>query len=267
MVAAALLYRRAGEADWREIPDGGARQRRVDGRVHRRGARTLRVHGRRLDRPVRKLAPRAVEEVRGRAGRHERAPRRRAAPGRDAAGGRRDHRRPWSASARASARGTRCSPARPAPIRRAARRSRRRPRGSRTSPPWASTSSTCRRFTRSAAPSARGPTTRSRPGPTIRAARGPSAAAEGGHDAVEPGLGTIEDFDRFVEAARRHGLEIALDLAYQASPDHPYVKEHPEWFRQRPDGTIKYAENPPKKYQDIYPINFESPTGRRSGRS
>ena len=83
-------------------------------------------------------------------------------------------------------------------------------------------------------------------------------SAEGGHDAVEPGLGTIEDFDRFVEAARRHGLEIALDLAYQASPDHPYVAEHPDWFRRRPDGTIKYAENPPKKYQDIYPINFES---------
>jgi starch synthase (maltosyl-transferring) len=81
---------------------------------------------------------------------------------------------------------------------------------------------------------------------------------EGGHDAVEPGLGTLDDFDRFVEAARRHHLEIALDLAYQASPDHPYVKEHPEWFRRRPDGTIKYAENPPKKYQDIYPFNFES---------
>jgi starch synthase (maltosyl-transferring) len=81
---------------------------------------------------------------------------------------------------------------------------------------------------------------------------------EGGHDAVEPGLGTIEDFDRFVERAQRHGLEIALDLAYQASPDHPYVQQHPEWFRHRPDGTIKYAENPPKKYQDIYPINFES---------
>ncbi|CAN5719631.1 alpha-1,4-glucan--maltose-1-phosphate maltosyltransferase [soil metagenome] len=81
----------------------------------------------------------------------------------------------------------------------------------------------------------------------------------GGHDAVEPGLGTIEDFDRFIEAARRQGLEVALDLAYQASPDHPYVRQHPEWFRQRPDGTIKYAENPPKKYQDIYPINFESP--------
>ena len=81
---------------------------------------------------------------------------------------------------------------------------------------------------------------------------------EGGHTAVEPGLGTLDDFDRFVEAARRHGLEIALDLAFQASPDHPWVREHPEWFRHRPDGTIKYAENPPKKYQDIYPFDFES---------
>ena len=80
----------------------------------------------------------------------------------------------------------------------------------------------------------------------------------GGHTAVDPGLGTIDDFDRFVEAAGRHGLEVALDLAYQVSPDHPYVREHPGWFRQRPDGSIKYAENPPKKYQDIYPINFES---------
>jgi starch synthase (maltosyl-transferring) len=81
---------------------------------------------------------------------------------------------------------------------------------------------------------------------------------DGGHMAVEPGLGTIADFDRFVEAASSHGIEIALDLAYQVSPDHPYVREHPEWFRHRPDGTIKYAENPPKKYQDIYPINFDS---------
>jgi starch synthase (maltosyl-transferring) len=83
-------------------------------------------------------------------------------------------------------------------------------------------------------------------------------ADAGGHTAVDPALGTIDDFDRFVESARRHGLEIALDLAYQASPDHPYVGEHPEWFRHRPDGSIKYAENPPKKYQDIYPFNFES---------
>ena len=83
-------------------------------------------------------------------------------------------------------------------------------------------------------------------------------SADGGHKAVEPGLGTIADFERFVEAARAHGLAVALDIAYQASPDHPYVQGHPEWFRHRPDGTIKYAENPPKKYQDIYPINFES---------
>ncbi|HEU4936123.1 MAG TPA: alpha-1,4-glucan--maltose-1-phosphate maltosyltransferase [Vicinamibacterales bacterium] len=81
---------------------------------------------------------------------------------------------------------------------------------------------------------------------------------EGGHTAVEPGLGTIEDFDTFVAAAAAQGLEIALDVAFQTSPDHPYVREHPDWFRQRPDGSIKYAENPPKKYQDIYPLNFES---------
>jgi starch synthase (maltosyl-transferring) len=81
---------------------------------------------------------------------------------------------------------------------------------------------------------------------------------EGGHTAVEPGLGTIQDFRWFREQAEAAGMEIALDLAYQASPDHPYTREHPEWFKQRPDGTLKYAENPPKKYQDIYPINFES---------
>ena len=96
------------------------------------------------------------------------------------------------------------------------------------------------------------------PGPDDVGSPWAIGAETGGHDAVEPSLGTIADFDRFVLAAKRRGLEIALDLAYQASPDHPYVKEHPAWFRQRPDGTIKYAENPPKKYQDIYPINFES---------
>jgi starch synthase (maltosyl-transferring) len=83
-------------------------------------------------------------------------------------------------------------------------------------------------------------------------------AAEGGHVAVEPGLGTLEDFGRFVEKARRLDLEVALDLALQASPDHPWVTEHPEWFHHRPDGTIKYAENPPKKYQDIYPFDFDT---------
>jgi starch synthase (maltosyl-transferring) len=79
---------------------------------------------------------------------------------------------------------------------------------------------------------------------------------EGGHKAVHPGLGTLEDFRRLVRAAHEHGLELALDFAIQVSPDHPYVEEHPEWFFIRPDGTIKYAENPPKKYQDIYPLNF-----------
>jgi starch synthase (maltosyl-transferring) len=79
----------------------------------------------------------------------------------------------------------------------------------------------------------------------------------GGHTAIEPGLGTMEDFQAFCREAERLGLEVALDLAWQCSPDHPWVREHPEWFRHRPDGTIKYAENPPKKYQDIYPLDFE----------
>jgi starch synthase (maltosyl-transferring) len=83
-------------------------------------------------------------------------------------------------------------------------------------------------------------------------------AAEGGHKAVHPDLGTLEDFRRFVSKAREHGLEVALDIALQCSPDHPYVTEHPSWFRWRPDGTVQYAENPPKKYQDIYPFDFES---------
>ncbi|HLY21984.1 MAG TPA: alpha-1,4-glucan--maltose-1-phosphate maltosyltransferase [bacterium] len=83
-------------------------------------------------------------------------------------------------------------------------------------------------------------------------------AAEGGHTAIHPELGTFEDFRRLIIRARGCGLEIALDLAYQCAPDHPYVREHPEWFRRRPDATIQYAENPPKKYQDIYPFDFDS---------
>ncbi|CAM5626249.1 alpha-1,4-glucan--maltose-1-phosphate maltosyltransferase [Streptomyces pilosus] len=81
---------------------------------------------------------------------------------------------------------------------------------------------------------------------------------EGGHDAVHPRLGTLEDFTRFVARAAELGLEIALDFALQCSPDHPWVHKHPEWFHHRPDGTIAYAENPPKKYQDIYPIAFDA---------
>ncbi len=80
--------------------------------------------------------------------------------------------------------------------------------------------------------------------------------ADGGHDAVNPDLGTIQDFDAFVAAARTLDMEVALDYALQCSPDHPWVTTHPDWFHQRPDGTIAYAENPPKKYQDIYPLNF-----------
>jgi len=82
-------------------------------------------------------------------------------------------------------------------------------------------------------------------------------AIEGGHDAIHPDLGTFEDFDALVAAAKAKGMEVALDVALQCSPDHPWVKEHPDWFDHRPDGTIAYAENPPKKYQDIYPLNFD----------
>jgi starch synthase (maltosyl-transferring) len=80
----------------------------------------------------------------------------------------------------------------------------------------------------------------------------------GGHTAVHPGLGTLDDFKKLVKHANKLGLEVAIDLAFQCAPDHPWVSEHPEWFRWRPDGTVQYAENPPKKYEDILPLNFES---------
>jgi len=83
-------------------------------------------------------------------------------------------------------------------------------------------------------------------------------AKEGGHKSILPELGTLEDFQWFLSEAGNHGAEVALDIAFQCAPDHPWVKEHPQWFRWRPDGTVQYAENPPKKYQDILPINFES---------
>jgi len=85
---------------------------------------------------------------------------------------------------------------------------------------------------------------------------------EGGHKAVHPELGTLDEFRRLLETAREGGIDIALDLAYQCSPDHPYACEHLEWFHHRPDGTIQYAENPPKKYEDIYPFAFDSPRWR-----
>ncbi len=83
-------------------------------------------------------------------------------------------------------------------------------------------------------------------------------AAAGGHDAIHPALGTLEDFQHLLAYARTLNLEVALDLAFQCSPDHPYVRDHPEWFRRRPDGSIQFAENPPKKYEDIYPFDFET---------
>ncbi|WP_459973642.1 alpha-1,4-glucan--maltose-1-phosphate maltosyltransferase [Nocardioides pyridinolyticus] len=100
------------------------------------------------------------------------------------------------------------------------------------------------------------------PGPEDTGSPWAIGSKDGGHDAIHPDLGTFDDFDAFVGRARDLGLEVALDLALQAAPDHPWVKTHPEWFTTRADGTIAYAENPPKKYQDIYPINFDNdPTG------
>jgi starch synthase (maltosyl-transferring) len=81
---------------------------------------------------------------------------------------------------------------------------------------------------------------------------------EGGHKSIHRELGTLDDYKALIAAAKKSGIDIAMDIAFQCAPDHPYVKEHPQWFRQRPDGTIQYAENPPKKYQDIYPFNFET---------
>ncbi len=95
------------------------------------------------------------------------------------------------------------------------------------------------------------------PGPNDPGSPWAIGAEEGGHDAVHPDLGTLEDFDRLVARANELGLEIALDFAIQCSPDHPWLKEHPEWFQHRPDGTLKYAENPPKRYQDIHNVDWD----------
>jgi len=108
----------------------------------------------------------------------------------------------------------------------------------------------------------KGPNNTLDPGPDDTGSPWAIGSKDGGHDAIHPDLGTFEDFDAFVAKAQSLGIEVALDLALQAAPDHPWVKTHPEWFTTRADGTIAYAENPPKKYQDIYPINFDNdPTG------
>ena len=104
----------------------------------------------------------------------------------------------------------------------------------------------------------KGPNNTLTPGPEDVGSPWAIGSAAGGHDAIDPNLGTIEDFDAFVAHAHELGLEVALDLALQCAPDHPWALEHPEWFTIRPDGTIAYAENPPKKYQDIYPVNFDT---------
>ncbi len=104
----------------------------------------------------------------------------------------------------------------------------------------------------------KGPNNTLTPGPQDPGSPWAIGSAEGGHDAVHPDLGTIEDFDAFVARTRELGMELALDLALQCAPDHPWASEHPEWFTTRVDGTIAYAENPPKKYQDIYPVNFDN---------
>ncbi len=104
----------------------------------------------------------------------------------------------------------------------------------------------------------KGPNNTLTPGPDDPGSPWAIGSDEGGHDAVHPGLGTLEDFDAFVARTRELGMEVALDLALQCAPDHPWAKEHQEWFTTRVDGTIAFAENPPKKYQDIYPLNFDN---------
>ncbi len=104
----------------------------------------------------------------------------------------------------------------------------------------------------------KGPNNSTNAGPNDPGSPWAIGSAEGGHKAIHPELGALEDFRELINAAAGYGIELALDIAFQCAPDHPYVKEHPEWFRKRPDGTIQYAENPPKKYQDIYPFDFET---------
>jgi starch synthase (maltosyl-transferring) len=108
----------------------------------------------------------------------------------------------------------------------------------------------------------KGPNNSTTAGPDDEGSPWAIGSEEGGHKAIHPKLGNFADFDRLVAATHSHGMELALDIAFQCSPDHPWVKQHPDWFLHRPDGTIQYAENPPKKYQDIYPLNFESPAWR-----
>ena len=132
-----------------------------------------------------------------------------------------------------------------------------------TRPTWpssGSTCSTCRRSTRSASPTARDADNAAAPrAPTIRAARGPSATPTAATPRSTPGSGPSTTSPALVAEAAAHGIEVALDLAFQCSPDHPWVAEHPEWFAHRSDGSIQYAENPPKRYEDVLPLDFAGP--------
>ena len=104
----------------------------------------------------------------------------------------------------------------------------------------------------------KGPNNSTAPGPGDEGSPWAIGSPEGGHKSIHPKLGSFADFDRLVAAVHANGMELALDIAFQCSPDHPWVTQHPDWFQHRPDGSIQYAENPPKKYQDIYPLNFET---------
>ncbi len=127
-----------------------------------------------------------------------------------------------------------------------------------TSSEWASTSCTCRRSIPIGRTARKGRDSAVVAEATDVGSPWAIGAVEGGHTAIHPELGTIDDFRDLLADASRRGIEVALDLAFQASPDHPWVREHPSWFRHSPDGTIRHAENPPKKYEDIYPFDFES---------
>ena len=114
----------------------------------------------------------------------------------------------------------------------------------------------CRRFIRSEPRNRKGKNNALRAEPGDLGSPYAIGSSEGGHDAIHPALGTIDDFRRLRDAAAEHGMEIALDFAIQCSPDHPWLKEHPEWFNWRADGSVRYAENPPKKYEDIVNVDF-----------
>ena len=273
--------------EWAETADGTAGQRPLAGRLHPRCPRALAGPRRRVGRPVRHLAGGHPGEAGRRLGHRPRAAPGRRAPRRRRRGSRalvdrprpRAHRPP---AARPLARHhvadlSRAGRARAGPLQRLVRavpplhrRRHRRPRhpGRRDRPPALRGRSRLRRPVPPADPPDR-PSYRKGPNNTLDA--GPDdvgspwaiGATEGGHTAVHPELGTVDDVRRLAAAAGGHGLALALDIAFQCAPDHPWVREHPAWFKHRPDGSIQYAENPPKKYQDIYPFDFESADWRR----